>query len=461
MATVTRENIGTLHDKITVTVNKEDYWSSFEQSLKKYAKSANIPGFRKGMVPSSMIRKMYGPSLFNDQVIQTASKELEEYLKKENLPIFAQPVPYKDADPLHMDMNTPGEYTLQFEIGLKPEFEILPLKNGTQLTKYKITLSEKTLDDEIARLQKRFGTQDEKETISHDDDMVQGFYEVCDASGHVAEGAEKKEDTELYSKFPAKLKDMLSGKKKGDTVVLKPSDIAEGEELESFLKTSLKQADAADQYFRFTIEKISSVTPAELNEELFNKVFPQDEIKDADAFREKLRQELDKEFIRLSSNRLQNEIYELLVHQTPIELPDAFLQRWMQFYAQEKALTDEEATEKYPGFAHQLRWTLISDKISKENNLNVSYEEVIDDIKKRVLSYFGMSADESDMPWVEDYINKVSKDSKVMDETYQQLHFQKLFAWLETQFPTVEQEIEEEAFFKLADPHAMHHTHAH
>src|SRR5690606_42023812 len=115
MATVTRENIGTLHDKITVKLSKEDYWPSFEKSLKQYAKQANVPGFRKGMVPSGMVRKMYGQSIFGDEVLRTAGKQLEEYLQGEKLAIFAQPMVIPAKEPLNVDMNTPGDVDFDFE----------------------------------------------------------------------------------------------------------------------------------------------------------------------------------------------------------------------------------------------------------------------------------------------------------------------------------------------------------
>src|SRR5215213_6852594 len=117
MATVSRENIGLLNDKLTVKLSKEDYLPAFEQSLKKYAKTANIPGFRKGMVPTGMIKKMYGTSVFTDEVFRSVEKELNNYLQQEKLEIFAQPLPL-DTDARQFDMNNPADYTFAFEIGL-------------------------------------------------------------------------------------------------------------------------------------------------------------------------------------------------------------------------------------------------------------------------------------------------------------------------------------------------------
>lgn len=123
MATVIRENIGNLTDKLTVQISKDDYLKNFEQSLKKYAKSANIPGFRKGMVPAGMIKKMYGQSVFGDEVLRTVETKLNEYLTKEQLEIFAQPLPINIAEN-NLDMNNPTDYAFAFEVGLKPNFTV-------------------------------------------------------------------------------------------------------------------------------------------------------------------------------------------------------------------------------------------------------------------------------------------------------------------------------------------------
>src|SRR5579871_743167 len=123
MAIVTRENIGTLHDKLTVKLEKTDYMPSFEKSLKEYAKKANIPGFRKGMVPLGLMRKMYGPSIFNEEVVRSAGKNLEDYMKDQNISIFAQPMILPDENRAPLDMNNPDNIDFAFEVGLKPEFD--------------------------------------------------------------------------------------------------------------------------------------------------------------------------------------------------------------------------------------------------------------------------------------------------------------------------------------------------
>lgn len=460
MATVTRETIGNLHDKIVVKLTKEDYMPSFEKSLKQYAKQANVPGFRKGMVPAGMVRKMYGQSIFSDEVLRSAGKKLEDYLQGEKLAIFAQPMVMPAKEPMKIDMNNPGDVDFDFEIGLKPDFEITPLKNKTKLTKYQIDVTDKMVEDETERIRRRYGKVEDQETINTKDDIIYATYEFCDANGNVAEESQKVEDTVLLEKLPAKLQEKLKGKKANDTLVMQPAEIAEGDELTAFLKDPLKQnEEAANNYYLLTITKVGLLVPRELDAELFAQVFPNDDVKDVAAFNEKLKAELAKEYDRISKERLQNEIFELLVHNSHFELPVPFLKRWMK-EGQEKPKSDAEVEKEFPSFDHQLRWTLISDKLIIDNDIKVTKEEVIDDIKARVLGYFGMTGDNTDdAPWLDSYMQKVMKDEKTMDETYRRMLFDRLFTWLETQFDTEVKTVSEEEFFKLPHAHDAHHHH--
>ncbi len=458
MATVTRENIGNLHDKIVVKLGKDDYMPTFEKSLKQYAKNANVPGFRKGNVPAGMVRKMYGQSIFGDEVLRAAGTKLEEYLKSESVAIFAQPMILPNEQPLKLDMNDPQEVDFSFEIGLKPEIEITPLKNKTALTRYKVIVSDKMIEDEVERIKRRYGNAETQEAVASKDDIIYSKYERCDADGNVLPESQMVEDTVLLEKLPAKLQDMLMGKKNEETLVIRPSDVCTAEELEGFLKDPLKQgAEAADNYYKLTITRVAKLIPRELDAELFAQLFPNDEIKDEGTFKERIRQELSREYDRVGRERLHNEMYELLVHQTPIQLPVDFLKRWLK-EGGEKPKSAAEVENEFGGFDHQLRWTLISDKLIGDNNISVSLEEVKDHVKAQVLGYFGMASDD-DAPWLESYMQKVMKDNKTMDETYRRLLFDKLFQFLETQFSIAEQEISEEEFYKLQDPHAAHHHH--
>ncbi|MES2477603.1 MAG: trigger factor [Bacteroidota bacterium] len=453
MASVTRENIAKLQDKITVKVTKEDFMPSFEKSLKNYAKTANVPGFRKGMVPAGMVKKMYGQSVFNEEIIRTASQQLEDYLKNEKLAIFAKPMLVADSAPQQLDMNAPADVDFTFEIGIKPEFSIPAIDSKAALTKYRIEVSDTMLNDEIERIARRYGKPEDKDVVESKDDIVYVTFEI-----EANDAAEKVEDTAILERYPLQLQAMLQGKKANDTISFRPSEVCSAEELPMFLKNTVKNELAADTQYKLTLTKVAKIIPAELDETLFTQVFQGADVQDEAMFRDMIRIELGREYERITLERLNNEIYELLVHNTPFEIPVPFLKRWLK-EGQEKPKTEAEVEQEFPSFEHQLRWTLISDKIINENKINVSFEEVNEDIKARVLAYFGMQAGD-EAPWMEGYMQKIAKDEKTLNETYQRLMFDRLFQYLHTQFSISETSIAEEAFFKLQDPHAAHH-HAH
>ncbi len=457
MATVTRENLGTLHDKITVKISKEDYMLSFEKSLKQYAKQANVPGFRKGMVPPAMVRKMYGPSIFGDEVIRTAGRQLEDYLKAENLQIFAQPMIIPNPT-MKADMNNAADMDFEFEIGIKPEFEIPALKNKTAITKYQVAISDKMLDDEIERTRRRFGKVEELTKVSANDEIAYLNLQACDADGNANDAAEKVEHSGLIENYPEAFQKLLLGKTTNDSAVFVPAEMASGDALAAFMKNVLKADSAqANSHFKLTLTKIGTIIPHDLNAELYMQVFQNQIINSPEEFKEKMRNELSKEFNNASQRRMNDEIFELLVHSTPIELPVNFLKRWMKD-GQEKPKTEAEVEREFPSMEHQLRWELISSKIMEENKIQVTYEEVMEEIKKSVLGYFGLESEE-DAPWLQSYLQKMAKEDKTIDQTYRNMLINRLFDELAKQFDVTVQEVDEETFFKLPNAHDAHHHH--
>ena len=456
MANISRESIGNLHDKVLVKLTKEDYFPQFEKSLKGYAKQANVPGFRKGMVPAGMVKKMYGQSLFQDEVLRVAGKQLEDYINKDGIGIFGQPMILPGESALRIDMNNPQDVDFAFEIGLKPDFKVPALDDAHSLMHYKVQVSDAMVEDEIQRMARRYGKAEDQDTITRVENILYATYTPTDAVGNPVESATPVEDTVLIEKLPAKLQEMLMGKKAGDTVLFTPLDVSTAEELPVFMKDSLKMdVAAAEQHYELAVTKVALLIPHEVDIMLFGQVFPNDNIMDEAAFRVKVREELSREFDRAAENRINDEIYEMLVHSTPIQLPVAFLKRWMR-EGQEKPLTEAQVEKDFPGFDHQLRWTLISDKLIQDAGITVERDEILTDMKGRVLAYFGMEA-EDEAPWMEGYMQKMAKDEKTMNETYRQILFGKLFGWLRGKFRVEEKEVTEQEFFALPNAHAAHH----
>ncbi|PWT97302.1 MAG: trigger factor [Bacteroidetes bacterium] len=459
MATVTRENIGLLNDKITVTVSKEDYLPSFEKALKHYAKAANVPGFRKGMVPSGVIKKMHGPAVFSDEVLRSIEKGLTDYMTQEKLDIFAQPLPSAENDPRKLDMNNPAEYSFAFEVGLKPEFKMPDLAK-LKLTKYNIEVTDSMIDEEVKRLQSRLGKMTEPETVTSDENVLNIKFEETDKDGNPVENGIVKENSLLVKYFSESVRPELMGKKKDDSVVVQLKSGFEDKEREWLIHDlGLNKDDesSVEKYFKATITKVGLVENRELNEEFFKEVYPNKEIKTEAEFREQIKSEIANYWASQSRNHLHHELYHALLDGTQVEFPESFLKRWL-LNGGEKPKSPTQVEEEFPIFKNQLKWTLISDDIIKGNNLEVNPQELRDSLRSQVMSYFGSMGADSNLDWLDTYVDRMMKDEQQVESAYRRLITEKLFNWAETQIQPNEKSISVEDFQNLQKEHE-HHAH--
>ncbi|HET7116539.1 MAG TPA: trigger factor [Hanamia sp.] len=454
MASVTKENLGNLHDKLTVKVSKEDYLPSFEKTIKDYSKKANIPGFRKGMVPVGMVKKMYGASIFYDEVIKSVEKELQEYLSKEKPEIFAQPLPMEN-DLRKLDLNKPDDYEFPFEIGLKPEVTLDALTTAKPIF-HKVKTTPEMVNEEVEKLITKNGDLKDVETVSAPENVLNVLFEESDAEGNVVEGGISKDNSILLKYFSEEYQQKLQDKKVNDFIILQLKEAFPEKEREwilSDLGLDKEDASSIEKYFKMTITKIGLVEKKELNEEFFNQVFPGKELKTEDDFRKTVEEEIQKQWDAAGHNHVQDQLYHTLID-TPLQFPDEFLKRWIEVGG-EKVKSKEEVEKEYPQFANQLKWTLISDKIIKDNNLDVTEEELRANMKKEIMGYFGQMNLGEDASWMESYIDRMMKDEKQVDSSYRRLITEKLFNWLESQVTPEEKETSSEDF--LAMQHHHHH----
>jgi len=455
MATITRENIGLLNDKIVVTVAKDDYLPSFEKAIKNYSKQANIPGFRKGMVPVGMVKKMYGSSVFADEVLKSVEKGLTDYMVNEKLEIFAQPLPLPENDASRLNMQTPAEYAFAFEVGLKPEFIVSDLSKA-KLTRHKVDVTEEMIDEELNRLQIRNGKMTDPETVTGEDNVINVTFTECDAAAAEVEGGIKKDNSLLVKYFNEGFRSNLLGKKKDDTVVLQLSTAFDEKEREWILKDLGLEAKDADKYFTLLITKVGLVEKAELNEEFFKTLYPNKAIATVEEFRNVIKEEIQQYWDTQSRNQLFDQVYHELLDHTTIDFPESFLKRWMQ-NGGENPKSPEQVESEYPSFVSSLKWTLIVDKLVKENNIEVKPEDLREFAKQQLFSYMGGQTMDMEQPWINDYVEKMMKDRKFVEDSYHRIQTDKLFAWTETQVKPTEKPISGEAFTKLQEEHHHHH----
>jgi trigger factor len=444
MATITRENISLLNDKLTITLSKADYLDDFEKSLKKYAKSANIPGFRKGMVPAGLVKKMYGQGVFGEQVLRKVGEELNKYMQQEQLDIFAQPLPLGQQNP-QLDMNQPGDYQFEFEIGLKPAIELKP--EQLKVTRYVVNVTDAMIQQEVERWQKRNGERTEPDTIGHQDNVLQVSFTEIDAASQSVENGVQKDTSLLVSDFNSATQSQLMGKKKEETIDITLASAFDEAACKAVLSELGMQEDQKELSLRVTIKKITQIIPAELNEELFKKVFPDQEITTEEAFRSAVKDTIAAHFASQARNQVYDQIYHALVDHTPLSFPENFLKRWIQ-QGGEQPKSPEQAEKEYPTFEKQLKWTLISNQLIQDNKIEVSPDDIKDFAKMQLFNYMGgqINMMGENAQWVEDYANRMLQDKKFVEDSYHRISTDKMFQHLETLVNAVEETISQEDF---------------
>lgn len=460
MATITKEPIGHLHEKLTVKLEKTDYLPSFEKALKEYSKKANIPGFRKGMVPAGLIKKMYGSSLFTDEILKTVDRELVGYLQNDKLDIFAQPLPL-ESDFKQLDVNNPADYSFEFEIGMKPDFT-LPSLPDLKITRYVVTVTDELINKEITRLQNRFGTMKDEDIVQSEEHLLNIIFTEADENANPVENGINKDNSLLVKYFKEDFRPQLLGKTLNDYVIVQLDKAFDEKELEFVMQDlglDKNDGEARQKHFKIQITKIGLLEKKELNEAFYEQVFPNKEIQTEADFRNKIKAEIEQQWSRQAINQIHDQIFHQLTDHSNVSFPEEFLKKWMKTQGAEKKeqKTDEEVDEEFPVFLNQLKWTLITDKIVNDNNIQVTADEIRSFAKQQLFSYMGSGDMAEEQPWVTDYIEKMMKDRKYVDDAYNRVQTEKIFGWAVEQVKPEDKDISAEDFTAMVEEHQHHH----
>lgn len=373
---------------LSVVLEKDDYMPAVEQKIKEYSKTAVIKGFRKGKVPASLIKKLYGKSILAEEVYRKAVQSMYDYIREQELPMVGEPLPKEDAD-LNLDLDNPGTFTFDYEVGLHTEINYQEVVNkDTKLDAYKVEATDKDVDEVIENLRKQFAQTEHPET-SQEGDFLYGKIESIVEEGSEIEPIVMDNTALPLNQVKEEARAQFIGLKKGDEVTFK-LDVLADDKMAGYL-LGIFEEGRVDQYkdveFRFTITDIVRQVPAELNEELFKKALPnRDDIKDEAAFRAAIKEEIEKIYEKNTNDLLSDSIAEALLEKIKIDLPHDFLKRWLK--ANNESLSEGQIEQEYPRFEEFLRWSLIKQAIAKEEKIEISEEEIFEEAKVRLQRMF-------------------------------------------------------------------------
>jgi len=449
---IVKEQIDVLNALVKVRISKEDYEPNVQKTLADYKKKARIDGFRPGKVPSGLIQKMYGKQAMLEEVNKLLSESVTKFLSDQKIHILGDPLPSEKEQAI-IDWENQTEFEFAFDLGLAPEFE-LNLSKKDKLNFYDITPAAKVTETYLDSYLRRYGSFATCDVVEDGNESLTGNFVELNEDGTVKDSVIVTDNSVIYLEFmkDEKLKKEVIGLKIGDTLTFNlrkayPNDV----ELASILHMKKEEVASIDSDFLLTINSISRFQKAILNQELFDKVFGEGEIKSEEEFKEKIQVEIKHNLQRESEYKFRMDVKEALLLKADFKLPEAFLKRWI-FSINEGKFTLDQIDADFPKFMSDLRWQLMQNKAIKEHDLKISDEELIEFAKyitRMQFEQYGLHnvPDENIDNYAKESLKRPEEKKRMMEKLYED----KVIDYVKTLITVEDKVISSEDFDKLME----------
>lgn len=445
---ITQEKIDDLNAVLNIKINQEDYQARVEKAIKEQAKKAKLPGFRPGMVPVAHIKKMYGKSILVDEINHMLSDSLSNYITDNQLEVLGQPLPKADDDKaFNWDFNE--DYEFNYEVGLAPDFT-LDFSAADVVPQYVVKIDDETLQARIKNIRRSYGKMTNPD-VSAEDDVLYSELKQLSADGSVFEGGiTNTTSVRIEQIADEEVKSSLIGLKKGDVLTFNINKAFNNNaaKIAGLLKIDEEAAADLESNFQLTVKNVNRLEESDLNQEFFDKIFGENIVHNEDEFRAKIAEEQEAMMAQDADRKLQDELYNFVQSKVNFELPDEFLKRWLK--VSNEKLSDQELAEGYNDFAKNLKWTLIENKIIKDNNIEIKYEEVFQAAKQRLDAQFRMYSPQAlDEEQLGQYTVQFLQNKDNANKLFEEVKAVKVFDYLKTVVTLDKKEIDNTAFKKL------------
>lgn len=428
---------------LTLTVEPADYQEAVQKELKQLRQKANIPGFRPGMVPAGLVKKMYGKGVMAEVINKTLSDALGKYIEEQHLNILGDPLPNEELTP-KVDFDTQDTFTFAFDIALAPEFDA-SLNGHNKLTRYNIEVTDDMVNRQVESYAQRFGDYVEADDVQ-DGDVIKGLLTEQRENGMTKENAMLNPQYMVDKDQSA----LFKGAKKGDVITFNPQKAFQSEvEISSLLDITKQEAKELTSDFTFEIQGITRHQAAQIDGELFAKVYGENAIKDEADFRAHVKAEIEENMAEDSDYKFGLDAKAAVMKKMEgLTFPEDFLKRWL--HATNEKLTDEEIDKDFPQMIEELKWHLAKDQLLKKYNINVEKEDVEDYAKKvakmQFMQYGLMHVDDA---YLTNYAQQMLKDENQLRGIVERVAEQKIYAALKTVVKLEEKPISHDDFGKL------------
>lgn len=440
---INQSEIKDLTAVLTMTVEPADYQEAVQKELKQIRQKANVPGFRPGMVPMGMLKKMYGKSVLAEVINKTISENLSKYIDEQHLNILGDPLPNEELTP-EVNFDTQDTFTFAFDIALAPEFDAL-LNGKNKLTQYTITVTDEMVDNQVQSYAQRFGDYVNAEQVE-EGDVLKGLLTEQKEDGIVKENGML---TPQYMKDKKQAK-LFAGAKVGDVITFNPNKAYGNEvEISSMLGISKEEAKELTSDFTFELQSITRHQAATINGELFAKVYGENNITDEADFRAHIKAEIEQNMAEDAKYKFGLDAKAAVMKKmAKIEFPEAFLKRWVK--ATNEKMTEEELEKDFPAMVDELRWHLAKDQLAKHFNIQVEKEDVEAYAKEvarmQFMQYGLMHVEDS---YLTNYAEQMLKDEKQLRGIVERVAENKIYEALKSIAKIEEKEISHADFGKL------------
>ena len=447
---VSLQNIDKVSALLTVKLEKADYQEKVDKSLKKLRQKAQVPGFRPGMVPMSLVKKMYGKSVIAEEVNKALSEAVYKYIQDNNVSILGEPLPNEDKQP-DIDFDTMEEFEFLFDIALAPEFKA-EVSTKDKVDYYLIDVTEDMVNNQVKAYTQRNGKY-EKVDVYEDKDMLKGLLAEWYENGKTKEGGIQVEGAVMMPSYMKndEQKAIFANAKVNDVLVFNPHTAWEGNaaELSSLLKIDKEEAAEMKSNFSYQVEEVTRFVEGELTQEIFDQVCGKDVVKTEEEFRAKIKEVIANQFVADSDYKFLIDVRKMLMEKVgKLEFPDALLKRIMRMNNQDK---DEKfVDDNYDKSIEELTWHLIKEQLVKANNIKVEQEDVVNMAKEATRAQFaqyGMMSVPEDL--LENYAKEMLKKKESVEGLVNRVVETKLASALKSQVKLNNKTISAEEFNKM------------
>ncbi len=429
---VIREDLNALNARLKVKVSPEDYQPKVSETLSKYRKTANIPGFRLGHAPMGMIQKQYGKSVLFDEVSKMVTDAINNYIYEEKLNLLGNPIPVEENG-FNGDFSNPTDFEFIYEIGFPPSIEVA-ISNKDSFDFEKVDVNQELINKQAEDIRRRYGKLVSTDEVQEKDLILGRFVELNDDKSVKEGGIDHTSSISLEFLDSDDVRKLFVGKKVGDSIELNPDDVSKGpKDKAAMLGVKEDALENVGSLFSYTINEVKAMELAELNSDLFLKLYPDATVTNEEEFVARIKSDLEKMFEQDSDKKLYRTIYDSLMEKVNADFPDDFLKRWIK-QVNDKPVTDEQIEAEYEGYRNMLKWQLIEKTLFDKHNLVIDQTELVNFTKHLLrTNYANYGIFEVDEEELTQSAMKFLQDKKQTDSIISRLAEDKLINLFKTE----------------------------